>query len=80
MGAAATWAEYQAIFAMPNCEIRPRVMSYGFSNPTIRIIDLVAARNPDATSSPSVSSLGPECVSGSRANSHPEDSSFGGTR
>jgi hypothetical protein len=43
--AAGIWAEYQAIFKLPHCEIRPRVMSYGFSNPTIQIIDLLAARS-----------------------------------
>ena len=39
------WAIYQQLFGLPYCEIQPRFMSYGFSNPTIRIIDLQAARD-----------------------------------
>jgi hypothetical protein len=51
--AAGIWAEYQFIFKLPQCDIRPRVMSYGFSNPTIRIIDLLAARSSGSKDWPS---------------------------
>jgi len=51
--AAGVWAEYQSIFKLPHCEIRPRFMSYGFSNPTIRIIDLLAARSSNSKDWPS---------------------------
>jgi hypothetical protein len=57
------WSAYEAIFKMPYCEISPRVMSYGMSNPTIRIIDLSAARAPDRSSRLTTSSLPPQCAS-----------------
>jgi hypothetical protein len=40
--AAETWARYEELFRHPYCELRPRFMSYGFNNPTIRLIDLQA--------------------------------------
>jgi hypothetical protein len=57
------WDEYQAIFEMPYCEIRPHVMSYGFSNPTIRIVDLLAARAGEIGSRYDTS-LGTACAAG----------------
>jgi len=40
--AAQIWKRYQAIFHIPYYELRPKLHSYAFSNPTIRIIDLAA--------------------------------------
>jgi hypothetical protein len=47
-GAAGTWARYRELFRHPYCELRPRFMSYAFSNPTIRIIDLKAPPESNA--------------------------------
>jgi hypothetical protein len=58
------WAQYQAIFALPYCEIRPRFMSYGFSNPIIRIIDLNAASASGVAGSRYDTSFGSSCATG----------------
>jgi 4-amino-4-deoxy-L-arabinose transferase-like glycosyltransferase len=58
------WGRYQAMFRLPYCEIRPSFMSYGFSNPTIRIIDLRSTRTAGETNSTYDTSLGPACASG----------------
>jgi hypothetical protein len=56
------WTQYQALFTLPYCEIRPHFMSYGFSNPTIRIIDLNASRSLGGTGPRYDTSLGTACV------------------
>jgi hypothetical protein len=60
------WSHYQALFRLPSCEIRPRVMSFSFSNPTIRIIDLQAARAVGWVSPTGGTSLAAACAETAR--------------
>ena len=38
-------AQYEQLFSLPYVEIRPQYMSFAFSNPTIRIVDIRPLRD-----------------------------------